>query len=195
MITLHTKDLKDNEARKLLSGSVAPRPIAFITTLQDNGKVNAAPFSWFNMVSGTPPLVSVSIRYDSETQKDTSRNIIKNKEFVVHIISEDYLEKANATSISLSRLESELEYVGLTEVKSTSIKTPGIKEAKVRFECEYVTHIELESTDLIIGKIVTFHIDDTVYMDGKINIKALNPVLRLPGKRYSLVGKIIEIKD
>ena len=195
MKTFLTKDLNDNQARKLMSGSIAPRPIALISTLQENDKVNVAPFSWFNMVSGTPPILSVSVRYDSEIQKDTSLNILRNKEFVVHIISEDYLEKANKTAVSLSRTESELEFADLTQVKSTMIKTPGIKEAKVRMECKLVKHVELESTDLIIGEVVTFHIDENVYDNGKIDFVALNPVLRLPGQRYSLIGKIIEVND
>lgn len=193
MITLHTKDLKGNETRKLLSGSILPRPIALISTLQENKKVNMAPFSYFNIVSGTPPLISVSVRYDTANQKDTSRNIFREKEFVLHIISRDFLEKANMTSTSLSSEESEVEYAGLTEVDSTSIETPGIKEAKVRFECKYVKHVELDSTDLIIGKVKTFHIDESVYDNGKIKLEELNPVSRLSGKRYGLIGEIIKM--
>ena len=192
MITLHTKDLQENASRKLLSGSILPRPIALISTLQENGKVNVAPFSWFNIVNGEPPMISVSVRYDTEKQKDTSRNIMRNKEFVVHIISEDYLEKANKTSISLSPYESELEFANLTRVDSSSIKTPGIMESKVRLECQLETYVSLEKADLIIGKVITFHIDEEIYDNGKIDLLKLNPVSRLSGKRYSLVGKIIE---
>lgn len=193
MITLHTKDLKEGASRKLLSGSIVPRPIALISTLQENKKVNMAPFSWFNMVSGEPPMISVSVRYDTDRQKDTSRNIIREKEFVVHIISHDFLEKANKTSTSLGRDESEVEYANLTIVDSSSIKTPGIKEAKVRFECEYVQHLELESSDLIIGRVKTFHLNEEVYENGKINLEKLSPVSRLSGKRYGLIGEIIKM--
>lgn len=192
MITLHSKNIGGAANRKLLSGSVIPRPIALISTLQENGKVNMAPFSWFNMISGNPPMVSVSVRYDTDIQKDTSRNIIREKEFVVHIISVDFLEKANKTSVSLSREESEVEYANLTLIDSSSIKTPGIKEAKVRLECELVTHLELDSTDLIIGKVKTFQIDEEIYDNGKILLEKLNPVSRLSGKRYGLIGDIIE---
>lgn len=195
MITLQTKDLDGNATRKLLSGSILPRPIALISTLQENKKVNVAPFSYFNIVSGEPPMISVSVRYDTDIQKDTSRNILRNKEFVVHIISEDYLMKADKTSTSLGRDESELEYAGLTEVQSTTISTPGIKESKVRLECELVTHVPFDKTDLIIGKVLTFHIADEIYQDGKIDLLKLNPVSRLSGKRYNLVGEIITVKD
>lgn len=194
MITLHSDRNSDQENRKLLSGSVLPRPIALISTLQENGKLNMAPFSYFTIVSATPPLVSVSVRYDTDTQKDTSRNIFRNKEFVVHIISPDFLEKANETSTSLSPEESEVEFAGLTPISSVSIKTPGIKEAKVRMECEYVTHVPFEHNDLIIGKIKTFHVDEEVYDNGKIKLEVLNPVSRLSGKRYGLIGDIISLE-
>lgn len=193
MINLHSKDLSPSQTRKLLSGSVVPRPIALITSLQVNGKINMAPFSWFNIVSGSPPLLSVSIRYDDDKQKDTSRNILREKEFVVHIISHDFLEKADRTSISLGANESELDYAHFEPIKSSLIKTPGVKEAKIRMECQYINHLNLGSSDLIIGKVVSFHIDDRIYLDGKISFEELKPVARLSGKRYGLINEIISI--
>lgn len=195
MITLFTKDLSGNEARKLLSGSILPRPIALVSTTQENNLVNVAPFSWFNMVNASPPMISISVRYDTDNQKDTSRNIMRNKEFVVHIISEDFLEKANKTAVSLSPFESELTYADLMEVESSIISTKGIKEAKVRLECVLETTLHLEQADLIIGRVVAFHFDEEVYLNGKIDFKKLNPVSRLSGKRYGLIGKVIEIDE
>ncbi len=183
----------EKENYKLLSGSITPRPIAFITTLQENNKVNAAPFSYFNIVSAKPPLISVSVRYDTDKQKDTSRNILRDKEFVVHIISEDIMVKANKTSKSLSESESELEYAGLNTVDSKLIKTPGIKEAKIRMECIYETHIHFDTTDLIIGRVIGYHIDEDIFYDGKINFEKLRPVSRLPGSNYGLLGKKVHI--
>lgn len=183
----------EQENYKLLSGAIVPRPIALITTLQENGKVNAAPFSYFNIVSATPALLSVSVRYDQATQKDTSRNIFREQEFVVHIISEDFLKKANQTSKSLSNTESELDYAGLHMTPSTLVRTPGIAEAKIRLECVYETHIRFETTDLIIGRVVGFHIEDDVFDNGKINLERLRPVSRLSGSRYGLIGNIIAL--
>ena len=193
MINLHSKDLSPSQTRKLLSGSVVPRPIALITSLQANGKTNMAPFSWFNIVSGSPPLLSVSIRYDDDKQKDTSRNILREKEFVVHIISYDFLEKADKTSINLGPNESELNYAHFELIESSLIKTPGVKEAKIRMECQYIHHLNLGSSDLIIGKVVSFHIDNRIYLDGKISFEELKPVARLSGKRYGLINEIISI--
>lgn len=194
MITIHAKNQTERENKKLLSGTILPRPIALVSTTQENGKINMAPFSYFNIVSAMPPMVSISVRYDEDIQKDTSRNILRTKEFVVHIISPDYMEKANETAINLSADESEVEYAGLTPVKSTSIKTMGISESKVRLECKYVTHVAFDKTDLIIGEVVTFHIDESIYDQGKIKVEALNPVSRLSGSRFSLIGDIIAME-
>jgi len=191
MAVLDSIDLTERENFKILTGSILPRPIAWITTLQENGKVNMAPFSYFNIVTANPPLISVSVRYDTDSQKDTSRNIFRNKEFVVHIISHEYLKQANDTSISLGRDESEVEFAGLTLADSINMKTPGVKEAKVRFECVYETHINFEHTDLIIGRVKTYHINEDVYNDGKIDLDELNPVSRLSGARYGLIGEKI----
>lgn len=183
----------EKENYKLLSGAILPRPIALITTMQENGKLNAAPFSYFNIVSAKPPLVSVSVRYDTDNQKDTSRNIFRTKEFVIHIVSENLIEQTDKTAKSLSNEESEVEYVGLHQVPSTTIKTPGIAEAKIRLECVYETHIHFESTDLIIGKVVGFHIEEELFSNGKIDLEKLQPVARLSGSRYGLIGKIVSV--
>jgi flavin reductase (DIM6/NTAB) family NADH-FMN oxidoreductase RutF len=183
----------EKENYKLLSGSISPRPIALITTLQENKKVNVAPFSYFNIVSAKPSLLSVSIRYDTDVQKDTSRNIFRDKEFVVHIISESFMMDANKTSKSLKPDESELSISNLHTVPSVLVKPPGIKEAKIRLECVYETHLAFENTDLIIGRVVGFHIDDDLLQNGKIDVLKLNPVARLAGSRYTTLGKIIHV--
>lgn len=184
----------EKENYKILSGSILPRPIAWVTTLQENKKVNIAPFSYFNIVSSSPPLVSISVRYDTDSQKDTSRNILRDKEFVVHIISKDYIKEANKTSISLGQTESELDYAGLNPVESKHVKVPGIKESKIRLECVLEKHVPFETTDLIIGRVLGYWIDEDIFFDGKINLEKLEPVSRLSGSRYGLVGDIIHMK-
>jgi flavin reductase (DIM6/NTAB) family NADH-FMN oxidoreductase RutF len=183
----------EKENYKILSGSILPRPIALVSTLQENGKVNLAPFSYFNIVSSSPPLLSVSVRYDTSKQKDTSRNIFREKEFVVHIISEEFLEKANKTSISLSEEESELDYAGFHPAKSKHLRVPGISQARIRLECVYEQHLSFETTDLIIGRVVGYWIDEDIFMDGKINLEKLKPVSRLSGSRYGLLGDIVPL--
>jgi len=187
------------ENYKLLIGSVIPRPIAFITSIGENEVINGAPFSYFNIVSAEPPMISVSVQRKGVEQKDTARNICKHKEFVIHIVDEDNVTKINDTSASLRPNESEVEMAKLTLTESESIKTPGIKEAKIRFECELEKCIELGdgnniNTDFIIGKIVRIHVDEKVYKNGKIMYEKLNAMSRLAGNDYAKIGKIVTIE-
>src|SRR5690625_2527721 len=143
-------------------GSIIPRPIAFVTSIAEDKTINGAPFSYFNVVTANPPMISISVQRQGSEQKDTARNIVNQKEFVVHIVDEENVTQINETAASLPANESEIERAGLTLINSEVISTPGIKEAKVRFECELEKCIEIGdngtiSTDLIIGKIVRFH--------------------------------------
>jgi len=187
------------ENYKLLIGSIIPRPIAFITTVSKEGIVNGAPFSYFNIVSSTPPLVSVSIRRESEDLKDTLRNILENNEFVIHIVDSINVEAINKTAINFEYNRSEIDYAGLNIVESKNVSVPGIKESKVRFECVLEERYEIRDndvtiTDLIIGRIVGYHIDEDILFDGKIDPIKLDPIARLAGNNYSKLGEIFELK-
>src|SRR5690625_289867 len=105
MISINPNEKTERENYKILTGSVIPRPIAFITTLSEDGVVNAAPFSYFNIVSSNPPLLSVSVQRSKGEMKDTSRNIMRQKEFVIHIVDEDIVHNMNKTAASLARSE------------------------------------------------------------------------------------------
>ncbi|MGD6950076.1 flavin reductase family protein, partial [Bacillus mobilis] len=102
-----------------------PRPIAFVTTLSKDGVVNGAPFSYFNIVSANPPMISLSIQRAQGRQKDTARNILESKEFVVHIVDEHNVEKVNQTAASLPPEQSEIEAAGFTTEASEKIAVPG----------------------------------------------------------------------
>jgi flavin reductase (DIM6/NTAB) family NADH-FMN oxidoreductase RutF len=191
MIMYKASDLNPDQLNKFLTGSVIPRPIALITSLSAEGVVNAAPFSHFNLVSTNPPLVSVSIRDDGEGMKDTAKNIFANREFVVHIVSEDWLFQANETSLSLPSDESEVTYANLTPVASSVITVPGLQEAKIRLECVYEAHLDCPTAKLIVGRVVALHFADNVVRDGKIEVGSLDVVSRIAGANYALIGKII----
>ena len=189
----------ERENYKLLIGSIIPRPIAFVTSLGKDGTLNGAPFSYFNIVSSNPPMISLAIQRNGGKQKDTARNILETKEFVVHIVDQDNVEKVNETAASLPPDQSEIERAQLTPVQSTQISVPGIKEAKVRFECTLEHSVELggeDSTgcDLLIGKVVQFHIDDDIHENGRINPLALGAVSRLAGQSYAKIGEIFELE-
>ena len=199
MLTIYPENQAERDNYKLLIGSIIPRPTAFITTQSNAGVVNAAPFSYFNVVTADPPMISVSIQRKQGDYKDTSRNIIETGEFVVHISDEDYIEAINQTAANLPPEESEVELAKLTTVPSEKIKVPGIAEAKIRMECVLERAIELGGTpssptcDLIIGKVVCFHIEDNLYENGRIDAEKLKPVSRLAGNNYSKLGEIFAI--
>lgn len=199
MIAIDPSRNTERDNYKLLIGSIIPRPIAFVTSLAEGGTLNGAPFSYFNVVSANPPMISVSVQRNGSERKDTTRNILQKKEFVVHIVDEDNVEKINATAANLPPDESEILIAGLTEVASTNVNVPGVKEAKIRMECvlERVVPLENEDasgSDLILGKIVQFHVSEDIYEDGKIDPRALGAVSRLAGISYAKVGEIFDME-
>lgn len=202
MISLLSIDPANNTERenyKFLIGSIIPRPIAFVTTVSKDGILNGAPFSYFNIVSSNPPMISLSIQRSSESQKDTARNIIESKEFVVHIVDEQNVEKVNMTAASLPPDQSEIELAKLTPVDSLKVSVPGVKEAKIRMECYLEHSLELGGSDspgcdFIIGKVVQFHIDSDIYENGRIDPRGLAAVSRLAGTNYAKIGEIFSME-
>jgi len=197
LISIDPKQTSERDNYKLLIGTVIPRPIAFVTTQSEDDVVNGAPFSYFNIVSSNPPMVSLAIQRTNDL-KDTARNIYNNREFVVHIVDDENVEKINKTAASLPATESEIELANLTPIQSEIVSVPGIKEAKVRMECKLVQSIPFggdgPGSDLFIGEIVRFHIDETIYKDGRIDTRGLNAVSRLAGSNYATIGNIFSIE-
>jgi flavin reductase (DIM6/NTAB) family NADH-FMN oxidoreductase RutF len=195
LLSIDPSTNSERENYKLLIGSIIPRPIAFVTTLSKAGVLNGAPFSYFNIVSANPPMVSVSIQRSAGQQKDTARNILETKEFVIHIVDEDNVKKINETAASLPPDESEIDLAKLSPVPSTEVTVPGVKESKVRMECILEQSLEIgDTTDLIIGRIVQYHIDEAIYEQGKIDPSGLAAVSRLAGNDYAKIGEIFTIK-
>ncbi|HCC4400632.1 TPA: flavin reductase family protein [Staphylococcus aureus] len=198
MHTFDAQSLSDKENYKLLIGSIIPRPIAFVTTLNQDISVNAAPFSFFNIVNNHPPMIAITVQRAGGKRKDTALNIERVGDFVVHITDEDNVQDINETAAPLVYGDSELSRTDLSLITSTAIMTPGIQEAKIRFECKLSQIIllgdELDGADLIIGEIVTYHIDDSIYEgDFKINPHTLQAVSRLAGNDYAKLGGLFTI--
>ena len=187
-------DLIENDLRsKLLKGSVIPRPIAWISTLNETGTLNLAPFSYFNVVSSTMMIVSF-MRMEA-SQKDTFVNLMREKEAVVHIVDYSLLEKMDETGKFLLRNDSEFEKSDLSLSSSIKNRTPGIKEALVSFEVVLDQSIPLTyydnndtEADLVILRAVASSVDESVYNAEKEYImgKELNTVSRLGGVEYGL---------
>lgn len=191
--------LSDVQNYKLLSGSIIPRPIAFVTSSDSEGRLNAAPFSFFNIVNNAPPMIAISAQRKVGKRKDTAINIENVKSFVVHITDEDNVEEINKTAAPIQPEDNELDLTELHMITSDIIDVPAIKEAKIRFECQLEQMILLgsedEGADLIIGTIVKYHIQDDVYFgDSKINANQLKPVARLAGNDYAKLGEQFTIE-
>ncbi|WP_074510930.1 flavin reductase family protein [Planococcus glaciei] len=198
MMAIDPKQNTERENYKLLIGSIIPRPIAFVTTQSEAGIVNGAPFSYFNIVSSNPPMVSLSIQRPKGELKDTARNIYGNGEFVVHIVDNENVAKINETAASLPPSESEVESANLTLIPSTAISVPGINESKVRMECRLVQAIPLgegeSGSDLFIGEVVRFHVEEAIYENGRIDPRGLDAVSRLAGANYAAIGEIFSME-
>lgn len=194
MLSIDPNQQTERENYKLLVGTVIPRPIAFVTSMSADGLVNAAPFSYFNIVSSDPPLLSVSVQSRAGVLKDTARNAIEAGEFVIHVVDESNVAEVNKTAASLPPEESEIDLTGLTLIPSEVVKVPSVEQAKVRFECQLEQAVELGGTRLLIGKVVRFHIDESIYENGRINPETLKPVSRLAGTNYAKLGEIFSMK-
>jgi flavin reductase (DIM6/NTAB) family NADH-FMN oxidoreductase RutF len=150
--------LTEYQRYKLMASLIVPRPIALVTTLGPTGVVNAAPFSMFNMLGEEPPIVMISVnRLDDGSQKDTARNIVRTREFVVHLTDEAMAEEMHRCGDRLSPEESELERVGLHARASKAVAPPCIAEAPVAFECALWETLETTSRQIFIGRVLWLH--------------------------------------
>jgi flavin reductase (DIM6/NTAB) family NADH-FMN oxidoreductase RutF len=183
--------LEWKDAYKLLVGSILPRPIAFVSTVDENGIANAAPFSFFTAICADPMLVCFSPmrRGTDGEKKDTLVNIEKTKEFVINIVSEDFVEKMNECAKELPSEIDEFEFSGLSKLDSVCVKAPRIAESKVQLECELFEALDFGSNpgagSLVIGKVVHVHIQDELYDQGRIITEKLLPVGRMAGQSYT----------
>ncbi|CAN1498968.1 COG1853 Conserved protein/domain typically associated with flavoprotein oxygenases, DIM6/NTAB family [Flavobacteriaceae bacterium] len=194
------QELEQTAIYKLLTGAVIPRPIGWISTISEDGILNLAPFSYFNAVGDDPPHVMFSTVRSNNSNKDTLNNVLATKQFVVNMVTEDLAEQMNMTSQPIPANESEFELASLTPIASVKVKPPRVLECKITMECELVHHYTLENSKsggatIIIGKIVMFHIDESVLLDNyKINLETYKPIARLAGSNYSKLGEIFSVK-
>lgn len=196
---LDPKDLTQRENYKLLIGSIIPRPVAVVSTQSADGIVNIAPFSFFNIVSSEPVILSLAIQRKEGELKDTARNLLATKEAVVHILDQTNVQEANKTAALLPADQSELTVSGFTTTASKTIAVPGLKEASVRLETILHQHVPIKkdqqtAADLLLLEVVGYQIAEDVYQDGKIDPRALQAVSRLAGNSYATIGEIFDIK-
>ncbi len=199
IIDLSTKN--PTEIYFTLIQSIIPRPVAWILSDNGNGSHNLAPFSYFSGLSSKPPIVSVSIGpKEPGKKKDTWRNIEERKNFVIHIPHEELAEAVTASSAPLGDNESEIDHLGLETIPVEDWPLPRLKNIRMALLCEKFAIHEIGDVPmgLVLGKVKAIYIDDTVASTEnnrlKIDAKKLNPLARLGGDDYGVLGDIITVK-
>jgi flavin reductase (DIM6/NTAB) family NADH-FMN oxidoreductase RutF len=176
---------------KLLIGSVVPRPIAFVSTVNTEGAFNVAPFSFFTVASANPPVLvfTVSRRANSDPCKDTLRNITTAREFVVNIVSEEFGDKMNLCAGEYPPEIDEFQVSGLTPVPSDLVKAPRVAESHINMECRLLYTIEMSGLvgggNLVLGEVIRFHIDDAYFHNYRIDPDKLRAIGRMAGNSYT----------
>jgi flavin reductase (DIM6/NTAB) family NADH-FMN oxidoreductase RutF len=185
------KELPVRELYGFLVGSVAPRPIAFVSTVDKEGHVNLSPFSFFNVFGTSPPVLVFSpTRGRNETLKNTYENIRQTMEVVVNVVTYDMVRQMNLTSAEFPKFINEFSKGGFTPVASDLVTPPRVKESPVNFECSvlltYETSNRPAAGNLVICEVIKIHIDDHILGDdGKIDPLKIDLVGRMGGSYYS----------
>jgi flavin reductase (DIM6/NTAB) family NADH-FMN oxidoreductase RutF len=183
--------LKPQDAYKLMVSTIVPRPIAWVVTQDREGRVNAAPYSFFNAFANEPPIVIIGIGgTPTGGEKDTAANIRATQQFVVNLVSAELGQAMTVTAIDFPHDVDELKQAGLTTIASTKVAPPRIAESPVAFECERFQTIEIgHDRALVLGRIVAAHIADAAVMDAaKCYIDT--PKLDLIGRMHGAGGYI-----
>ena len=181
--------------------TVVPRPVAWVLSLNANGRYNLAPFSYFNAVCSEPPLIMLSIgKKPDGSEKDTRVNIRDRKDFVIHIAHRELAEVVTATSASLPAGESELEAQGLETVAFEGSVLPRLAACRIALACELYDFRELgpRRQALILGRVNRLFVDDTVVITGarglvRLAADKVQPVGRLGGSQYVTFGQVLDI--
>ena len=172
---LDPDDLSPRERYRIMIGAIVPRPIAWVSSMDAKGRLNLAPFSFFNAVCANPPTLMFcpGVRPSGEP-KDTWRNILEVPEFVVHLPNQETAEAMNRSATEFSRDVSEFEWAGVTPIPSDAISVPRVAEAP-------------GGGAAIFGEVQRIHFHDGIYDDGRVDLDRYQPIGRLFGSQYSRV--------
>lgn len=168
-------------AYKLLTSLVIPRPIAWVSSMDLQGGINLAPFSFFNLVGANPALVVIGVGDDRHGKpKHTADNIAATRQFVVNLVTEDLATPMNLTAADFPRGQSELAAAGLTAAPSTHIQVPRVAQAQAALECVLIKIEKIGPNNLIIAEVVALHVADAL-IDDRLHIHNFAPIARLGG--------------
>ena len=184
---IDTVKLALQDSSHVLTDIVVPRPIAWVSTVDENGVFNLAPFSCYGLVSGSPTVVGFSIgSYRDGQKKDTLRNIELTKDFVINVVTETLASAMNVTSAHYPRDVSEFLKAGLTPIKADIVNAPMVAESPVKMECRVIQIIEFGkapiTNTLILGSVLRVHIADEYWNKSTRRVEGLHPIARLGGE-------------
>ncbi|MBN9389105.1 MAG: flavin reductase family protein [Chloroflexi bacterium] len=196
MAEINPQEIPPRTLYRLMVSLVVPRPVAFTTSMSAEGVVNAAPFSYFTMAGHRPPRLVVCVHDRAGQPKDTARNAAETGEFVVHILDEDQVETANASSGDYPAQVSEVELLGMPLLPSQIVKVPRLAFSPAAFECKLEQLVRLEgspATNMLIGQVVWLHLRDDLTGSDRVDLEKLRPVGRLGGDDFLLAatGQVI----
>lgn len=185
---------------KLMIGSIVPRPIAWVSSVDRNGRRNLAPFSYFNAVCANPPhvLFCPTIRSTDRAVKDTLRNVRDTGEFVVNIVSEPLAEAMNVTATEFPPEVDEFEAAGLTAEPARAVQPPRVAESPVHYECRVAQIVDIGAGigagSVVIGEVLHLQVSDELLFEGdKIQLERLQPIGRLAGYSYCRVTDVFDL--
>lgn len=184
---------------KILTACVIPRPIAWITTRDAEGRVNAAPYSFFNVMGSAPPTVAIGLLANpGRGLKDSARNILDTGEFVVNLVPRDLAAAMNVTAVDAPHGIDELALAGLDPAPSRTVAAPRIRQSPVALECRVLTTLETgPDQTLVVGRVESIHIADRFVKDaerGHVHAEALDLVGRLHASGYTLCRDRFEME-
>lgn len=189
---INPKDLSPHDTYKLMTGSIVPRPIAWVSTVDAEGNPNLAPYSFFTGACSKPPTVLFcsGYRYSDDGQKDTYHNVKATGEFVVNFVNEDTAEAMNITAVEAPAEVNEFERANLTRVASKIVSVPRVQESPISFECKLNQIVTISDQPggghIVIGEVVYMHFADGIYQEGHyVNIEAYQPIGRMMGGGYA----------
>ncbi len=185
--------LSPGKAYRLMISAYIPRPIAFVSTRSPSGGTNCAPFSYSMGVSSTPMVLAVSIGSRNGRPKDSARNILDTKEFVVNLVTEALAERMNIASGDYAADVSEFDETGLTPAPSDVVRAPRIAESPVNFECRLMQSVVVADNTVCFGHVVRLHVDDRVMTKGLVDVHKVKAVGRLGGPQYCRTQDVFEM--
>jgi flavin reductase (DIM6/NTAB) family NADH-FMN oxidoreductase RutF len=190
-VVIDPEEFGGNQTYHLINAAIAPRPVAWVSTLGADGVPNLAPHSYTTVFSTDPPVLG----FVSTGRKDSLNNAEATGEFVLNIGSIDLLEAMNLTSANFPAVEDEFAAAGLTKVASHLVRPPRVGEAPIAFETRVIEGgiIAIGNGNLILGQVLRIHVAADIWRNGRIDPTLFKPILRMSGSGYAELGPLLHL--